>query len=185
MLEREFGPWRVADTSVWNLPGQCITGAGNAIRCLSWWDFAKFYPEPDLNAVAFMDQIGPEDASPLKTVSLFCCSSIFCTDLLSYLRPSLASRCMILYCFSWLFFMSYHVLRELKRSIYLSHLTYSFYCCDKMHDQKQILKENVYLSLWFWSVTHTWQWNKGMAAETTMYSHLKLPVGGREAHWEW
>ncbi|EDL89435.1 rCG29287, partial [Rattus norvegicus] len=25
MLEREFGPWRVADTSIWNLPGYCIT----------------------------------------------------------------------------------------------------------------------------------------------------------------
>lgn len=24
MLEREFGPWRVADTSLWNFPGQSV-----------------------------------------------------------------------------------------------------------------------------------------------------------------
>uniref|UniRef100_A0A8C8W6L2 RIKEN cDNA 2610008E11 gene n=1 Tax=Peromyscus maniculatus bairdii TaxID=230844 RepID=A0A8C8W6L2_PERMB len=31
-LEHEFGLWRVADTSVWNLPGYCVTRPGLNIK---------------------------------------------------------------------------------------------------------------------------------------------------------
>lgn len=69
---------------------------------------------------------------------------MFCKDLVSFLRSSLASRCndsmddfMLLFFFTCFLFLFQCVPRELKRNTYLSFLRVSI-AVIKIHEQKQL-----------------------------------------------